>query len=167
MRRSRCHFHERAQTLPRTEPAESEAAKPKSNGAKPLISARDVGETLPSPPGNHGLTDVNLDILAGETLGLVGESGSGKTTLARVLMGLTAPDAGSSVELDGHALAYLTKKRTAEEQKALQIVFQNPDSALNRRHSVRRLIGRSLSKLGHYTGAPCRRDCWRWCSRCG
>ncbi len=154
VRRSRCHFHERAQTLPRTEPAQSEAAKPKSNGAKPLISARDVGKTFRlSGQEIHGLTDVNLDILAGETLGLVGESGSGKTTLARVLMGLTAPDAGSSVELDGHALAYLTKKRTAEEQKALQIVFQNPDSALNRRHSVRRLIGRSLSKLGHYTGA--------------
>jgi peptide/nickel transport system ATP-binding protein len=154
VRGSRCHFHERAQTLPRTEPAHTQAAKPKPNGAKPLISARDVGKTFRlSGQEIHGLTDVNLDILAGETLGLVGESGSGKTTLARVLMGLTAPDTGSSVELDGNALAYLTKKRTAEEQKALQIVFQNPDSALNRRHSVRRLIGRSLSKLGHYTGA--------------
>ncbi len=152
-RRSRCHFHERAQSLPRTEPVQTEAVKPKSNGAKPLISARDVGKTFRlSGQEIHGLTDVSLDIMAGETLGLVGESGSGKTTLARVLMGLTAPDAGSSVELDGQALAYLTKKRTAEEQKALQIVFQNPDSALNRRHSVRRLIGRSLSKLGHYTG---------------
>jgi peptide/nickel transport system ATP-binding protein len=153
-RRSRCHFHERAQTLPRTEPTQTAAAKPKPDSSKILISARDVGKTFRlSGQEIHGLTDVNLDILAGETLGLVGESGSGKTTLARVLMGLTAPDAGSSVELDGHALAYLTRKRTAEEQKALQIVFQNPDSALNRRHSVSRLIGRSLSKLGHYTGA--------------
>ena len=153
-RHSRCHFHERAQALPRTEPAQAEPAKPRSGGAKPLISARDVGKTFRlSGQEIHGLIGVNLDIRAGETLGLVGESGSGKTTLARVLMGLTAPDAGSSVELDGRALAYLTKKRSAEEQKALQIVFQNPDSALNRRHSVRRLIGRSLSKLGHYTGA--------------
>jgi peptide/nickel transport system ATP-binding protein len=154
VRRSRCHFHDRAHTLPRTEPAQHESAKPRSDGAKPLISARDVGKTFRlSGQEIRGLTDVNLDILAGETLGLVGESGSGKTTLARVLMGLTAPDAGSSVELDGRALAYLTRKRSAGEQKALQIVFQNPDSALNRRHSVRRLIGRSLSKLGHYTGA--------------
>ena len=154
VRRSRCHFHDRAQTLPRTEPVETEAAKPNSGGAKPLISARDVGKTFRmSGQEIHGLNDVSLDILAGETLGLVGESGSGKTTLARVLVGLTAPDAGSSVELDGHALAYLTKKRSAEEKKALQIVFQNPDSALNRRHSVRRQISRSLSKLGHYTGA--------------
>ncbi len=152
-RRSRCHFHDQAQTLPRVEPAQTESVKPKSISAKPLISARDVGKTFRlSGQEIRGLTDVNLDILAGETLGLVGESGSGKTTLARVLMGLTAPDAGSSVELDGRALAYLTKQRSAGEQKALQIVFQNPDSALNRRHSVRRLIGRSLSKLGHYTG---------------
>jgi peptide/nickel transport system ATP-binding protein len=152
-RRSRCHFHEHAQALPRTEPVQSQAPKPRSGDAQPLISARDVGKTFRlSGQEIHGLTDVSLDIFAGETLGLVGESGSGKTTLARVLMGLTAPDAGSSVELDGRALAYLTKKRSAEEQKALQIVFQNPDSALNRRHSVRRLIGRSLSKLGHYTG---------------
>ncbi|MBV8999254.1 MAG: ABC transporter ATP-binding protein, partial [Solirubrobacterales bacterium] len=133
-RRSRCHFHERAQTLPHTEAAQTETAKAKpSNGAKPLISARDVGKTFRlSGQEIHGLTDVSLDIVAGETLGLVGESGSGKTTLARVLMGLTAPDAGSSVELDGRALAYLTKERTNAEQKALQIVFQNPDSALNR-----------------------------------
>jgi peptide/nickel transport system ATP-binding protein len=154
-RRSRCHFHERAQTLPRSEPAQTEAGTPTaaSNGAKPLISARDVGKTFRlSGQEIHGLSGVSLDIRAGETLGLVGESGSGKTTLARVLMGLTAPDAGSSVELDGRALAALTKQRTAEDQKALQIVFQNPDSALNRRHSIRRLIGRSLSKLGHYRG---------------
>jgi len=60
----------------------------------------------------------------------VGESGSGKTTLARVLMGLIPPDAGAELQLDGHELAPLAKRRTAADQKALQIVFQNPDSAL-------------------------------------
>ena len=44
------------------------------------------------------------------------------------------------------------KARSAADQKALQIVFQNPDSALNRRHSIRQLISRSLSKLGGYSG---------------
>src|ERR1019366_6600317 len=100
----------------------------------------------------RGLFGVDLDIRPGETVGLVGESGSGKTTLARVLLGIIAPDEGAALELDGHELAPLAKGRQADDQKALQIVFQNPDSALNRRHSVRQLISRSLSKLGGYTG---------------
>jgi peptide/nickel transport system ATP-binding protein len=91
-------------------------------------------------------------VRSGETLGLVGESGSGKTTLARVLMGLTAPDKGATITLDGESLPATTGQRTRDQQKALQIVFQNPDSALNRRHSVRRLLSRSLSKLGGYHG---------------
>ena len=49
----------------------------------------------------QALVGVNLDIRLGETLGLVGESGSGKTTLARVLLGLTPPDEGSVIELEG------------------------------------------------------------------
>jgi peptide/nickel transport system ATP-binding protein len=100
----------------------------------------------------YGLVDVDVEVRAGETLGLVGESGSGKTTLARVLMGLTAPDKGSTVTLEGEELAGTASQRSREQKKALQIVFQNPDSALNRRHSIRRLLSRALSKLGGYKG---------------
>ena len=100
----------------------------------------------------RGLFGVDLDIRPGETVGLVGESGSGKTTLARVLMGIIPPDPGAEIQLDGHEVAALAKGRSSADQKALQIVFQNPDSALNRRHSVRQLISRSLSKLGGYGG---------------
>jgi peptide/nickel transport system ATP-binding protein len=159
-RSSRCHFHERAQSLPRTiSPQDGAAEESVPNGAgsadraEPVIRARNVSKTFhQSGHEVRGLKDVDVDILAGETLGLVGESGSGKTTLARVLMGLTAPETGGSVELDGQPLPALSRKRTIVQEKALQIVFQNPDSALNRRHSVRRLISRSLSKLGGYSG---------------
>jgi peptide/nickel transport system ATP-binding protein len=88
----------------------------------------------------------------GETLGLVGESGSGKTTLARVLLGLTAPDAGAVVTLDGTRLAPDVRKRPLNVLRALQIVFQNPDSALNRRHTVRALISRPLARLAGLSG---------------
>ena len=160
-RGSRCHFHERAQSVPMG--ATAEDAPPDTTGreregaAGMIVSVRDASKTF-HMGGQvvRGLYGVNLDIAAGETVGLVGESGSGKTTLARVIMGLTAPDEGGEVELDGHAVAGLAPKRSSQDQKTLQIVFQNPDSALNRRHTVQRLIGRSLSKLGGYTGAKLR-----------
>jgi peptide/nickel transport system ATP-binding protein len=119
----------------------------------PLIRVRSASKTFHMTGQTiRGLLGVDLDIHPGETVGLVGESGSGKTTLARVLLGIIPADDGAQIQLDGRELAPLARARRAPEQKALQIVFQNPDSALNRRHSVRQLISRSLTKLGGYTG---------------
>jgi peptide/nickel transport system ATP-binding protein len=155
-RGSRCHFHERAQSVPSGTTAEeppSDLAARDRRSEGDIVRVRDANKTFHFGGQTvRGLYGVDLDIAAGETVGLVGESGSGKTTLARVIIGLTAPDAGSEVELDGHPVASLAPRRSTADQKALQIVFQNPDSALNRRHSVRRLISRSLSKLGGYSG---------------
>ena len=139
------------------ETASNGAAARGPDGAQPIVRVRDDSKTFHmGDQVVRGLYGVNLEIAAGETVGLVGESGSGKTTLARVIMGLTAPDEGAEVELDGHAVAGLAPKRSSQDQKTLQIVFQNPDSALNRRHSVQRLISRSLSKLGGYSGPKLR-----------
>jgi peptide/nickel transport system ATP-binding protein len=151
-RLSRCHFHEQARTLPRVAPAQIASGNGHPQG-EVLIRASDVSKTFHS--GNetvYGLVDVSMELRAGETLGLVGESGSGKTTLARVLLGLTAPDEGAEITLDGNELSETAAHRSLEQEKALQIVFQNPDSALNRRHSVRRLLSRVLLKLGGYHG---------------
>jgi peptide/nickel transport system ATP-binding protein len=151
-RHSRCHFHERAQTVPRQTPPELEPAE-RPTQPEVLIDAAEVSKTFRNAGETvYGLVDVNLQLRAGETLGLVGESGSGKTTFARVLVGLSSPDGGAAITLDGDSLPPLATKRSRAQQKALQIVFQNPDSALNRRHSVRRLISRALSRLGGYRG---------------
>ena len=153
--RSRCFLHDRAQTLPRVTPAEEPAGEDQgtTTDAVPLIRVEHVSKTFRVANQDiHGLVDVSLDLAAGETLGLVGESGSGKTTLARVLLGLTAPDPGATITLGGDPLPHEARGRSRAQQKALQIVFQNPDSALNRRHSVRRLISRVLTKLGGYRG---------------
>ena len=64
------------------------------------------------------------------------------------MLGLSIPDSGGRIELGGEALAPDTAARTAAQHKALQIVFQNPGSALNRSQTVRRLIGRSLRLVG-------------------
>ena len=101
----------------------------------------------------HG---ISLELRQGETLGIVGESGSGKSTLARVLLGLLEPDAGAAVSLGSDALSGRVQERTAEQVRSLQIVFQNPDSALNHRHTIRRILTRALRRLS--TLPPSRRD---------
>jgi peptide/nickel transport system ATP-binding protein len=101
----------------------------------------------------HALAGVSSVIWPGETLGLVGESGCGKTTFARTLLGIVEATSGS-VSLDGRVLAPGLSRRTSEDVRALQIVFQNPDSALNRRHTVRRILRRSLKQLAGVTGKP-------------
>ncbi len=145
-RASRCYFHEKAHLLPRTAPSQLATAK-HGNGV-PVLALENAGKTYRQEGQEiQALRDISLEIHSGEILGLVGESGSGKTTLARVLLGLTAPDAGSELLLEGKPLAARVEKRTNEQVRALQIVFQNPEGALNRRSSVRRIIGRALTKL--------------------
>jgi len=155
-RTSRCYLHDATADLPRNTPVDVQLPSSR-DAAETVVTLRDVSKTF-----THGgesvraLVGVNLSLERGETLGLVGESGSGKTTLARALLGLIAPDDGSDVELDGTALAGQARRRPREQLKALQIVFQNPDSALNRRHTVRRLISRPLAKLAGLSGARLR-----------
>jgi peptide/nickel transport system ATP-binding protein len=155
-RTSRCFFHEQAPGMPRTTP-ETVALPGPASDAEPVLSVRGLGKTFRSrSEAVHALVGVDLDLRRGETLGLVGESGSGKTTLARALLGLIAPDPGSVAEFDGQQLGASAARRPREQLKALQIVFQNPDSALNRRHTVRRLIGRPLARLAGLSGAHLR-----------
>ncbi len=126
--------------------------------ARPAMQAVRVSKTYGAGPGQvRAVHDVTVTLPAGQTLGLVGESGSGKTTLGRLVLGLTAPDAGGVVELDGRAVAALSRDRSRADRKALQIVFQNPDSALNRSHTVRHLIGRALSQLAGLRGGALER----------
>jgi peptide/nickel transport system ATP-binding protein len=148
---SRCWHHDRARDLPREESTTIELP-PVERATRPVVKFDDLSKVF-RQRGHavHALTDVSAAIWPGETLGLVGESGSGKTTLARTLLGIVGPTSGA-VELDGKAVANLYRKRSSDELRALQIVFQNPDSALNRRHSVQRILLRSTKKLAGIAG---------------
>jgi peptide/nickel transport system ATP-binding protein len=147
---SRCYFHEQAFNLPRAVDGveRNNVAKPVSIERKQLLDVNNVSKTFVQDKTDvKVLVDVSMHLQAGETLGLVGESGSGKTTLARVLLGIIANDDGGSVALNGSTLGTTLQKRSAAEVGAVQIVFQNPDSALNRRHSVTRIVSRAVQKL--------------------
>ena len=93
------------------------------------------------------LVKVGLELFDGETLGLVGESGSGKSTLAKTILGIESPDLGSTLELDDHALAGTSAGRPTADKRSIQMVFQNPNSALNRGWTARRILARSVTKL--------------------
>ena len=149
-RRSRCHFHDKAQDLPRETSTRLEIPRKLDRSQTPVLRVDSLAKTFrQSGHDVHALADVSASLWAGETLGLVGESGSGKTTFARTLLGIVEPTSGH-VDLDGRQLPGLLSKRNRDDVRAVQIVFQNPDSALNRRHSVRKLLASYAEEaLGH------------------
>ncbi len=142
---SRCHFPDEAPNLPRTV-APDPVVRERSD--RTLIDIKGASKTF-MQEGHpvYALSNIDLEIKVGETVGLVGESGSGKSTLAKVLLGIHAPDEGTVITLSGEELAAELERRGQEEIGAVQMVFQNPDSALNRRHSVHRIIGRAVQLL--------------------
>ncbi|GAA3336643.1 hypothetical protein GCM10017714_00220 [Curtobacterium pusillum] len=81
------------------------------------------------------MSGVDLELRAGETLGLVGESGSGKSTIGRALAGLVPVVAGS-VEVDGSDLRTARGARLRELRSRVGIVFQDPASSLNPRQTI-------------------------------
>lgn len=97
--------------------------------------------------GRHDVTavdDVSLSIDGGETLAIVGGSGSGKSTLLRAVAGLHAPDSGE-ILFRGQPLPPRAVTRSREVRRSIQLVFQNPDSSLNPRHTIRMIIERPVS----------------------
>jgi peptide/nickel transport system ATP-binding protein len=89
------------------------------------------------------LEDIDLKIRRGRTVALVGESGSGKSTLARVITGLLPPSKGSVI-YNGSELTRELKTRPKEQLRVMQMIYQMPDTALNPKHRVSKIIGRPL-----------------------
>jgi peptide/nickel transport system ATP-binding protein len=90
--------------------------------------------------------DVTFAVERGACVALVGESGSGKTTIARTIAGLHALAAGR-ILLNGQELPGPVRRRSVEQRRSIQLVFQNPASALNPRHTVSDEIGRPVRVL--------------------
>jgi len=89
---------------------------------------------------------VSLSLQRSETLALVGESGSGKSTIAKAVAGILPPVTGT-IEFDGNSLVGDIERRTAEQRKNIQFIFQNPDASLNPRSSIEQILSRPLVKF--------------------
>jgi len=108
----------------------------------PLLEVTGLRVTFPVP--GRGLRRSRTVAVAGadltvgpeETVAVVGESGSGKSTVARCVVGLQRPDVGTMI-FDGRPL---TRRRTAADRRAMQMVFQDPASSLNPRMKVSEII---------------------------
>ncbi len=102
------------------------------------VSKRHRGQGLISrrDEGNLAVDRVSFGIKKNTVFGLVGESGCGKTTLARALLYLDPPTAGE-IFLDGTLIGGLTPRELRLFRRRMQIVFQDPNSALNPKMNIR------------------------------
>ena len=131
-------------TTPVTEPAEVPA--PASDA---LMTVTGLTKHFPVTRGIivrrrvglvRSVDDVTFDVARGETLGIVGESGCGKTTTARMLTRLIEPTAGQII-FDGRDITHLRAGAMRPLRREVQMIFQDPYSSLNPRHTVGAIVG--------------------------
>jgi peptide/nickel transport system ATP-binding protein len=133
-----------------TEPAGQRATL----ASAPLLEVRGLTKHFPVRGGLRGgrglvraVDGVDLTVEAGQTLGLVGESGCGKSTTGRMVVRLLAPTAGRIV-FDGRDITGLRGRALRPLRRELQIIFQDPYSSLNPRHTVGRIVAMPLQVNG-------------------
>ncbi len=118
---------------------------------KPLVKVSDVTAAY----GNDMvpvLFGVDFGIHKGRTVAVVGESGSGKSTVARCITGLLPPKKGV-IEFNGEALPASYKKRSKNQLRQVQMIYQMADTALNPRVRIKDIIGRPVEFYSGLTGS--------------
>ena len=124
-----------------------------SAGSTPIVSLKNVSAAYGKSPV---LFDVAFDIHAGRTVAVVGESGSGKSTTARCITGLLPPSEGY-IEFNGEALPLDYRKRSKDQLRQVQMIYQMADTALNPRSSIGDIIGRPVQFYSGLTGSAKRK----------
>ncbi|MGA7974921.1 MAG: ABC transporter ATP-binding protein [Pseudolabrys sp.] len=132
-------------------PAVANVGTPDSGA--PLLVVDGLGKTFTTSRGwfRHdafrAVKDVSFTLHQNEFIGIVGESGSGKSTVARMLCGLEPPSAGSVV-IDGRDVTDGSAAARKHQREHVQMVFQDPQSALNPRRRVASIVTQALEATG-------------------
>jgi peptide/nickel transport system ATP-binding protein len=149
----RCWLAQAGQSIQtiRRAPDSSASHAVDQRGGNALLQVRDLSVHFRVGSGwrrksLRAVDGVSLDLKAGETLALVGESGCGKTTLARALLQLPAPTAGS-VRLGDTELTSLSPRALRGQRAQLQMIFQDPYSAMNPRMPVSEIVLEGVDSL--------------------
>ncbi|MDR2534471.1 MAG: ABC transporter ATP-binding protein [Treponema sp.] len=108
-----------------------------------LVKQFTLPRTFRSALRIRAVNNVSFSISRGETFGLVGESGSGKSTLGRTILRLYEPDAGT-IQYNGADITKLQGQRLAPYRQQMQMILQDPYSALNPAMQVRDIIAEPL-----------------------
>ncbi|GII63873.1 ABC transporter ATP-binding protein [Sphaerisporangium krabiense] len=95
----------------------------------------------------HAVSGVSFDLLNGETLGILGESGCGKSSAGRAIMQLPPPTSGT-VRMGGNELTGVSQRDMRRHRRHLQMILQDPVSALNPRRKVKDLVAEGLEIWG-------------------
>jgi oligopeptide/dipeptide ABC transporter ATP-binding protein len=122
---------------------------------KVLVEARRVSKTFPVKGGAmqrivghvRAVSEVDLQVLEQESLGLVGESGCGKSTIGRILLRLIAADAGE-ILFDGRDITHLKERELRPIRREMQLIFQDPFSSLDPRTPIGESIAEGLRVHG-------------------
>ncbi len=121
---------------------------------RPLLEVEDLTVRFHTRgPGRavvHAVTDVSFSIAPGETLGLIGESGSGKSTVARAVSQLLHGEkvkVSGSVNVDGVRFDGLSRRQLRAHRRLMQMIFQDPNDALDPRMTVRQSIEQPVKIL--------------------
>jgi peptide/nickel transport system ATP-binding protein len=136
-----------------------------NNATPPLLEVKQLRKIYRSAGASFAakdevvtaVDDVSFAINAGETLGLVGESGSGKSTTGRLLLQLEPADSGE-ILWRGEPLQGLSPRQLKPYRQNMQIIFQDPYSALNPRMTVGDFVAEPLLVHGRFPGRNERRD---------